>query len=569
MIGEILGNYRILKKLGEGGMGSVYLARDLSLEREVAVKVISPELARNPRLMARFRVEAIAQAKLNHSNITVIHSFDQEKDNYYIVMEFVDGNTLKHVIKEKGKMPLPQAMNIFSQILKAITYAHSRGVVHRDIKPSNIFLTKDQRAKIGDFGIAKVEGIEGLTKMGSTLGSPLYSSPEQLMGKKIDDRTDVYSLGMTLYQMVTGELPFKPSTDSEYQIIQEVLKTTIRKPSELDKTIPPEVDAVIMKSLAKAPEERFKGAMEFDTAIKELMIPAPQPAPPPPPAPPKKEPAKKKRIPGGPEEAKGMPAQKRVIMVALVLGIILVSMVIFLVYSGKDEPGPQTIPSGPSHTVPQTNTNQTQSDIPSFIQPDPKKSHTQPSTSFTPKQEPSAVMGGGVSSTLNKMDWWIKKEEYSKAVEVGNQAVENGTVSGDIYQKLAQAYYYDGKERNARRYYWKVLELGQSFRFKVHYEYKKNKTTSGTLAISESMVSFSPYRQDLGSLGFSIRVSQIKRVSDDLVSDLTGIFKKKKNRENPALVIRTKQKEKHIIQVKNQDAKLRGFIKDIIKTLKK
>jgi serine/threonine-protein kinase len=553
MIGEILGNYRILKKLGEGGMGTVYLARDLSLEREVAIKIISPELARNPRLMARFRVEAIAQAKLNHSNITVIHSFDQEKDNYYIVMEFVDGNTLKHVIKEKGKMPLPQAMNIFSQILKAIAYAHSRGVVHRDIKPSNILLTKDQRAKIGDFGIAKVEGIEGLTKMGTTLGSPLYSSPEQLMGKKIDDRTDIYSLGITLYQMVTGELPFKPSTDSEYQVIQEVLKTTIRKPSELDKTIPPEVDAVIMKSLAKALGDRFKGAMEFDTAIKELMIPAPQPAPP------KKETTKKKRIPGGPEEAKGMPAQKRVIMVALVLGIILVSVVIFLVYSGKNEPGPQTIPSGPSHNVPQTNTSQTQNDIPSFIQPDPKKVGKQP----------SAVMGGGVSSSLSKMDWWIKKKEYANAVEVGNQAIENGTVSGDIYQKLAQAYYYDGKERNARRYYWKILELGESFRFKVHYEYKKNKTISGTLAISESMLSFSPHREDLGSLGFSIRVSQIKRVSDDLVSDITGIFKKKKKRKNPALVIKDKQKEKYIIQVKSQDSKLRSFIKDIIKTLKK
>lgn len=553
MIGEILGNYRILKKLGEGGMGSVYLARDLSLEREVAIKVISPELARTPRLMARFRVEAIAQAKLNHPNITAIHSFEQEKDNYFIVMEFVDGKTLKHVIKEKGKIPLTQAMNIFSQILKAITYAHSQGVVHRDIKPSNIFLTKDQQAKIGDFGIAKVEGIEGLTKMGSTLGSPLYSSPEQLMGKKIDNRTDIYSLGITLYQMLTGELPFKPSTDSEYQVIQEVLKTTIKKPSELDKTIPPEVDAVIMKSLAKAPEDRFKGAAEFDTAIKELMIPTPQPAPP------KKEPVKKKRIPERPEEAKGIPAQKRAIMVALVLGIILVSVVIFLIYSGKNEPGLQTIPSGPSHHVPQTNNNQKQNDIPSFIQPDPKKVGKQP----------SMVIGGDVPSTLSKMNWWIKKTEYSKAVSVGNQAIENGIVSADIYQKLAQAYYYDGKERNARRYYWKLLEMGESFRFKVYYEYKKNKTISGTLAISGSMLSFSPYRQDLGSLGFSTGVSQIKRVSDDLVSDITGIFKKKKNRENPALIIRTRQKEKYVIQVKSQDAKLRSFIKDIIKTLKK
>jgi serine/threonine-protein kinase len=168
MIGKILGNYRILKKIGEGGMGSVYLARDLSLEREVAVKIIAPELARNPGLMARFRVEAIAQAKLNHTNIVTIHSFDQEKDIYYIVMEYMEGKTLKAAIKEKENLPVVQALKIFSQLLGGIAYAHAQGVVHRDIKPSNIFLTGLQVAKIGDFGIAKVEGIEGLTKLGTT-----------------------------------------------------------------------------------------------------------------------------------------------------------------------------------------------------------------------------------------------------------------------------------------------------------------------------------------------------------------------------------------------------------------
>jgi serine/threonine protein kinase len=145
MIGTILGNYRILKKIGEGGMGSVYLTRDLTLEREVAIKIIAPELARNPGLMARFRVEAIAQAKLNHTNIVTIHSFNQEKDIYYIVMEYMEGKTLKAAIKEN--IPVVQALKIFSQLLGGIAYAHSKGVVHRDIKPSNIFLTGDQVAQ--------------------------------------------------------------------------------------------------------------------------------------------------------------------------------------------------------------------------------------------------------------------------------------------------------------------------------------------------------------------------------------------------------------------------------------
>lgn len=172
MIGKILGNYKILKQLGEGGMGTVYLGLDLTLEREVALKVISPELVRKPGLMTRFKVEAIAQAKLNHSNITSIYSFDQQKDIYYIVMEYVEGQTLKAIINQKGPMPLNEALEIFSQILSGVGYAHAKGVVHRDIKPSNIFLDLEHTAKIGDFGIAKVEGIEGLTKLGSTLGSP-------------------------------------------------------------------------------------------------------------------------------------------------------------------------------------------------------------------------------------------------------------------------------------------------------------------------------------------------------------------------------------------------------------
>jgi hypothetical protein len=347
-----------------------------------------------------------------------------------------------------------------------------------------------------------------------------------------------------------------------------VLETTIRKPSELEKTIPAAVDAVIMKSLAKSPDDRFQGVKEFEAAIKKLMIPAPQPTPSPPPAAPKKEEVKKKRIPvvpavpAVPGGAKAVPGQKRVIMVALVLGIILVSLVILLIYSGKSQPGSQTIPSGPSQNLPQTNKDQTQNEIPSFIQPDPGKPGKQP-------PEPPVVLSGDVSGVLGKMDWWIKKKEYSKAAAVGNQAIENGIVSADIYQKLARAYYYDGKERNARRYYWKVLELGESFRFRVYYQYKKNKTISGTLAISESMLSFFPYRQAPGSLGFSVAISNIQRVTDDLVSDITGIFKKKKNREKPALVIRDKQKGKYIIHVRSHDSTLRGFIKDIIKTLRK
>jgi serine/threonine-protein kinase len=575
MIGEILGNYRILKKLGEGGMGTVYLARDLSLEREVALKIISPELARNPRLMARFRVEAIAQAKLNHSNITVIHSFDQEKDSCYIVMEFVDGKTLKNVIKEEGAIPVDRALNIFSQVLEGIAYAHSRGVVHRDIKPSNIFLTKEQRVKIGDFGIAKVKGIEGLTKMGASLGSPLYSSPEQLLGKKTDGRTDVYSLGITLYEMLTGKRPFKPSDDSEYKIIKEVIEAKPPKPSELDNRIPAAIDAVLMKSLAKSPDDRFQNVNEFEQEIKRLISPVT-------PVPEKKEPIKKKTVrkikfadrkAAGVKGLKGIPERKRILAFALVLSIILVSIILFLIYSGKSKPLPQTMTTGPSKEVSPSDTTQPADQFPTTVKPAPGKSAvTQPGgikTHYDTTKKPLQIMSGGeVSETLKKMDWFIQKGNYSKAVGVGKKAIKNGIVSMEIYLELAMAYYYDGKKEQAREYYWKVLELSESIRFNVSYQYEKNKEISGTLNISKSKLFFQSRRKHLTQTQFSIPLSQIKRVSLDIMSDITGIFKKKKHRKNPILIIKGKEKQRYAIQLESRDTKLRRFIKDVIDTLR-
>jgi len=271
MEGKSLGNYRVLRKIGEGGMGTVYMARDVGLEREVAIKIISPELARNPGLMARFRVEAIAQARLNHSNIVTIHSFEQQKDTYYIVMEYVDGKTLKEIKKERTKMPVKQALKIFSRLLDGIAYAHRKGVLHRDIKPANIFITPEETVKIGDFGIAKVSGINGLTRAGSTVGTPLYSSPEQIRGEKMGPGTDIYSLGVTLYEMLTGVQPFKTGSGSDFEIQQAHLKKVPGKPSLLNSAVPSNLDAIVMKSLAKSPSERFRSAEVFKKEVGAMV----------------------------------------------------------------------------------------------------------------------------------------------------------------------------------------------------------------------------------------------------------------------------------------------------------
>ncbi len=271
MIGEVIGNYRILKKIGEGGMGAVFLARDLTLERDVAIKIIAPHLARNPNLMARFKIEAIAQAKLNHPNVVTIYSFNQEGDVYYIVMEYIEGESLKKIIKERGPLPLEEALKIFLQVLSAIEFAHKKGIIHRDIKPANVLITKDGVAKIGDFGIAKVAGIEGLTRLGSSLGTPLYSAPEQILGKKVDARADIYALGVTLFEMLTGRPPFVSETGSDYEIQKAHLEKKPPKPSSLRKDIPSKLDQIVLKCLQKKPENRYSSVSELKEELKKVL----------------------------------------------------------------------------------------------------------------------------------------------------------------------------------------------------------------------------------------------------------------------------------------------------------
>jgi len=574
MTGKILGNYRILKKIGEGGMGSVYLARDLSLEREVAIKIIAPDLARNPGLMARFRVEAIAQAKLNHTNIVTIHSFNQENDIYYIVMEYMEGKTLKTAIKEN--IPVVPALKIFSQLLQGIAYAHSRGVVHRDIKPSNIFLTgdrQDQVAKIGDFGIAKVEGIEGLTKVGTTLGSPVYSSPEQLLGKKVDGRTDVYSLGITLYEMFTGTPPLKITREGDYEAIKQTLEFTPQPPSAIDPAIPAPVDAMVMKSIAKDPAQRFQDVKEFDRQVKQLIASlTPVPVTP---TGKKKAPVKPSLIsPGKTQKPFTLTGNKQLLVIALVLIVILLTAVVFLLVPGSSGPAIQTGPGPNTPGSEQTSVSKTASEMPRILQPGqpttkeppPEIAGPQPSTT---QELPSITGMDTIPGILKKMDWLIKKEYFEKAVNLGKKAINDGTVSGQVYLAIGQAYYCDGKEDQARIYYMKALELDGNLSFSVGYQYEKDTIINGTLGIARQNIYFKPAKENLHRYAFSVPMSQVKRVSQDTLGDIGRLFKKKENREDPVLIISDKKKNRYKLLVRNSYKKSRSFVKDILNTLRK
>lgn len=225
-------DYIILDKIGEGGMGDVYLAKD-NLERKVAIKILNPILAKDEHLVKRFKQEARAQSVLSHPNIVTLYNYFVEDDKYCIVMEYAEGETLKTLIKRIGPVPEARSKKILKQILEGLSYAHSKGIVHRDIKPSNIMIDKDDNVKIMDFGIAKILGDRNLTKTGTKLGTIYYMSPEQVLGyKDIDQRSDIYSLGVTFYEMLSGKLPFESTDESDFVLMQSITNGQVKDPRD-------------------------------------------------------------------------------------------------------------------------------------------------------------------------------------------------------------------------------------------------------------------------------------------------------------------------------------------------
>lgn len=260
-----IGSYEIREVLGRGGMGTVYRALDPMVNREVALKVINPELSQNNLLMKRFRNEAIAMARLNHPNIVTLYNFFSEGDLHYMVMEYVTGESLSKIISEERGLHWERALSIFTQMVEAIVFAHEQGIIHRDIKPSNVLIQPNGTVKITDFGIAKVLGGEELTRAGATLGTSRYMSPEQIRGEPIGISSDIYSLGVTLYEMVTGSVPFPGNSDFEIQ--RGHLEFLPPPPQQLNPDIPGEVEAAILKSLEKKPRDRFPSARHFLVAL--------------------------------------------------------------------------------------------------------------------------------------------------------------------------------------------------------------------------------------------------------------------------------------------------------------
>ncbi|OGU71248.1 MAG: hypothetical protein A2V93_12785 [Ignavibacteria bacterium RBG_16_34_14] len=267
MIRQTISHYKILEKLGEGGMGVVYKAEDTKLKREVAIKFLPHHISVNEEERKRFEIEAQAAASLNHPNITTIYSVEEVNENVFIVMEFIDGEELKNKIKAK-MISVDDAIDIAIKICDGLEAAHKKGIVHRDIKSSNIMVTEDGAVKIMDFGLAKVSGAENLTRLGMTLGTIVYMSPEQTTGTNVDHQTDIWSLGVVLYELFTGVLPFKG--DYDQAVVYSILNETPASLRLYNENIPPPLESIVLKALSKNKEDRYQSAAKLLDDLKLL-----------------------------------------------------------------------------------------------------------------------------------------------------------------------------------------------------------------------------------------------------------------------------------------------------------
>jgi eukaryotic-like serine/threonine-protein kinase len=289
MLGRTIGNYEVISQFGEGGMGELYLGRHTRLAREVVIKTIRTEDF-NPRqiehLRERLEREALTQSQLDHQNIVRVYDFIAIGETTCIVMEFVPGRDLrKMILNETGPIPPKRALHLFKQILEAINYAHNfdyldktgerhSGIIHRDLKPANILVTPEDLVKVTDFGIVKVRGVKGGTQMGFNPGTPEYMSPEQARGRDLDHRSDIYSLGIVLYEMLTGRVPFdvEGSGTSDYEIRRGHIELAVPPLSKFKPGIPTALETIVFKALEKNPDDRFQTASQFLEAINQFEL---------------------------------------------------------------------------------------------------------------------------------------------------------------------------------------------------------------------------------------------------------------------------------------------------------
>lgn len=265
MIGEYIHSYQVNAHLGQGGMGNVYRATDTMLGREVALKMLHPQLTMQPQFLERFKKEARVLAQLLHPNIAVIYNFIEQGGNHFMVMEYVEGTSLDDYLKKYGSLPAAFLVPVFVQALEGLYHAHRKNIFHRDIKPSNLMITADGTLKLMDFGIAKVAGEQKMTQVNKIVGTIEFMAPELIEGKDASVASDIYSMGATFYELLSGKLPFESDTD--FNLMQSILKKKVTAPDKLNPSIPKKLSDIILKAMDRNPENRFPDAKSFQQAL--------------------------------------------------------------------------------------------------------------------------------------------------------------------------------------------------------------------------------------------------------------------------------------------------------------
>ena len=268
--GSMVGRYLTLSRVGVGGMGVVYRAHDKELNRTVALKVLPPHLCQHPEYLKRFRTEARAQARLNSPYVITLYELMEHPVGEILVLEYIEGETLEKRLRHYGPMSMTEAVRVFEQTLLGVEHIHKAGVVHRDLKPSNIFITRDGRIKLMDFGIARILDNQDPSQKGTMVGTLLYISPEQINGRETDCRSDVYTLGISLFEAVTGRLPFERRSD--YALMHAHVQENPPSPKEFQRRLPRELESVILKAIAKDPNRRYQSAAELRAALLGLRL---------------------------------------------------------------------------------------------------------------------------------------------------------------------------------------------------------------------------------------------------------------------------------------------------------
>lgn len=271
-----LGRYEVIKELGRGAMGVVYEAKDPLIDRIVAIKTINLQDLKpdeKQEYEARFYQEARAAGRLNHPNIVTIHDLGESGGMAYIAMELLEGCELHHLLKNAQSLPVEVALNIVIQVASGLAYAHERGIVHRDVKPSNIMVMNGNQVKIADFGIARMDSSLLSTQTGKVLGSPLYMSPEQVLNRPVDARSDIFSVGTLLFRILTGQMPF--SGENAHAVMYQIVHEEPQKPSSMNPLVPEALDTIVTKCLAKNPDERYQRANELAAELqtcREMLL---------------------------------------------------------------------------------------------------------------------------------------------------------------------------------------------------------------------------------------------------------------------------------------------------------